>query len=228
VSAAIFVAWAMLAADTAAPAVTLDQPHGGWTSDRVVHITGKIDNYGERIAVICVNGADRPLPLTGGAYDLALVLSPGLNVIEVSAANQFGESKKKVSLFAKVPPIDVRIILSWDTDGTDLDLHVIEPSGEESWYGHRETKSGGSLDVDVTTGYGPEIYTQASALSGTYKVLVAYYSDHGNAQTEVKVDVLVREGTDREERFTFKKMLTRTGDKFEVGQFEVKPKRVVD
>ncbi|WNG27171.1 DUF2135 domain-containing protein [Cystobacter fuscus] len=211
-----------------APTVTLATPAGGWTSNRVARITGTISDTSLRVGTLSINGTERPLPLRGGAFDLSLVLSPGMNVIEVSAANGAGVGRAKVSVFAKVPKIDLRVVLSWDTDETDLDLHVVEPSGEESWYGHKETASGGSLDVDVTTGYGPEIYTQANSQTGTYKILVDYFSDHGNAQTEVKVDVLIHEGTDREERHTFRHMLTRTGGKFEVGTFTVKAARVVE
>jgi uncharacterized protein YfaP (DUF2135 family) len=212
----------------AAPEVHIASPAGGWTTNRVAHIAGSISDPSLRVGVISVNGTERPLPLNSGGFDITLVLSPGLNVVEVVGRNADGEGRAKVSLFAKVPKVDLRVVLSWDTDGTDLDLHVVEPSGEESWYQHKETASGGSLDVDVTTGYGPEIYTQASAQAGTYAILVDYFSDHGHAQTEVKVDVLLREGTDREERHTFKVMLTRTGGKFPVGTFEVKARRQVD
>jgi uncharacterized protein YfaP (DUF2135 family) len=211
-----------------APKVTLNTPVGGWTSNRVARITGSISDTSLRVGTLSINGTERPLPLRGGEFDLSLVLSPGMNVIEVAATNEAGVGRAKVSVFAKVPKIDLRVVLSWDTDGTDLDLHVLEPSGEESWYGHKETASGGSLDVDVTTGYGPEIYTQANSQAGVYNILVDYYSDNGHAQTEVKVDVLLHEGTDREERHTFRHMLTRTGGKFEVGTFTVKAARVVE
>ncbi|WP_375767840.1 DUF2135 domain-containing protein [Archangium gephyra] len=210
-----------------APKVTIATPAGGWTSNRVARITGSISDTSLRVGTLSVNGTERPLPLRNGDFDLSLVLSPGMNVIEVAAVNEAGSGRAKVSVFAKVPKIDLRVVLSWDTDGTDLDLHVVEPSGDEAWYGHKETASGGSLDVDVTTGYGPEIYTQANSQEGTYKILVDYFSDNGNAQTEVKVDVLIHEGTDREERHSFRHMLTRTGGKFEVGTFEVKAARVV-
>ncbi|MEK7873594.1 MAG: hypothetical protein AAB502_07035 [Chloroflexota bacterium] len=42
------------------------------------------------------------------------------------------------------------------------------------------------------------------------------------------MDVLIREGSDREERHSFRVMLTRTGGKFEVGTFEIKPQREVE
>ncbi|CAD7923936.1 unnamed protein product [Amoebophrya sp. A120] len=48
--------------------------------------------------------------------------------------------------------------LAWDTDKTDLDLHVIEPTGEEVYYGNRESAMGGYLSRDFTQGYGPEVY----------------------------------------------------------------------
>jgi len=54
--------------------------------------------------------------------------------------------------------LDLLVALSWNTDGTDVDMHVIEPTGEECYYQHRDTKIGGPLSQDVTQGYGPEQY----------------------------------------------------------------------
>ena len=74
-------------------------------------------------------------------------------------------------------PLRVRIVLSWDADETDIDIHVLEPDGEEAYYGHRRTSSGGFVSEDVTTGYGPEEYLRKEGL-GRFKVLTNYFASH--------------------------------------------------
>ena len=71
--------------------------------------------------------------------------------------------------------VDLRIILSWDADNTDIDIHVLEPNGEEAYYQNRRTASGGFVSQDITTGYGPEEYLQFKGQNGVYKVLTHYY-----------------------------------------------------
>lgn len=68
--------------------------------------------------------------------------------------------------------------LSWDTDHTDIDLHVVEPGGEEVYYGHRFSRTGGRVSLDFTDGYGPEVYMNADAPAGPYRVKAKYFSSH--------------------------------------------------
>jgi len=63
----------------------------------------------------------------------------------------------------------------WDTNFSDVDLHVIEPGGEEVYYSHLASAKGGTLDEDIRDGYGPETYTIARASAGDYKVELHYY-----------------------------------------------------
>ena len=96
---------------------------------------------------------------------------------------------------------DLMIVITWNTDNTDIDLHVIEPSGEECYYSHNKTKSGGTLTRDVTTGYGPEMYLLPNAPDGKYKVRAKYYSSNRNrtsARTKIYVTVYEGWGTDHE------------------------------
>lgn len=52
---------------------------------------------------------------------------------------------------------------------------MVTPDGGHSYYGNRVLNNGGALDVDVTTGYGPEIFSSPSPQNGTYLVYLNYY-----------------------------------------------------
>lgn len=93
------------------------------------------------------------------------------------------------------------ITMTWNTDSTDVDLHVIEPSGEECFYSHRRTRSGGRMTQDVTQGYGPEMYTLRKAPRGLYRVRAKYFASDANrtsARTKVYVSVYRYWGSQRE------------------------------
>ena len=73
--------------------------------------------------------------------------------------------------------LDLFVWLGWDTDKTDVDLHVTEPSGETVYYSHpRSTSTGAMLSRDFTQGYGPEVYTLTNAPAGTYRIIAKYFS----------------------------------------------------
>jgi TonB family protein len=72
-------------------------------------------------------------------------------------------------------PVDIRVVANWNMDNTDIDLHVIDPNGEECYYGHRETRIGGRIST-VPSGYGPEQFLLKNAIAGKYRVYVSYYS----------------------------------------------------
>ena len=73
---------------------------------------------------------------------------------------------------------DLRIVMMWDTDNTDIDLHVVEPSGEEVYYQHTLSRDRGMISLDITDGYGPEEYMIKKAPKGTYKAQTQYYASH--------------------------------------------------
>lgn len=88
--------------------------------------------------------------------------------------------------------IRLMITINWNTDNSDIDLHVIEPSGEECFYKHDRTKSGGWISDDVTDGYGTEMYINPSKNKGTYKVRGKYFSDDDSrASTRTQVYVVI-------------------------------------
>jgi len=96
---------------------------------------------------------------------------------------------------------DLVVTMQWNTDRTDVDLHVVEPSGEECYYQHARTESGGRITRDVTQGFGPEMYTLKNASHGKYRIKVKYFGSDANrttARTKVYVMVYQNFGTPRE------------------------------
>ncbi len=98
-----------------------------------------------------------------------------------SGAKDFAEARL-ASLGKELPfgTADVVITMMWNRDQTDVDLHVTEPSGEECYYQHSTTQSDGRISDDITTGFGPEMYFNANAPRGKYKVEAKYYSQQQN------------------------------------------------
>ncbi len=118
-------------------------------------------------------------------------------------------------------PLDLRIVLSWDADETDVDLHVLEPDGEEAFYGNRRTSSGGFVSEDVTTGYGPEEYLRKTATAGVYKVLAHYYGSHRQRLTgavTVTATVYTHWGRRDETREVLSFRLDRPKDRQPIGE----------
>lgn len=208
----------------AAPQIQVESPYSGWNTDRIIEVKGRALKA-ER-AVLVVNGSERPLQLNDqGGFKAVFLAAPGYNQISVMAWDKSGaNAKKHVGFYAKAQTLDLVVMLYWDTDKTDVDLRIIEPSGEECFYGHRQTKSGGMLDVDDVDGYGPEVYTLSNAPHGEYRISVHYYSSHGQPQSLANVEVILLPGTDREERHRFEHMLTKTNDRVAVGTFTISPK----
>jgi hypothetical protein len=112
-----------------------------------------------------------------------------------------------VDVYANIPIIPIRIELTWDTSGTDVDSHFIAP-GYNMWdlfgdcyFGNMNPDwddSGGistgdpQLDIDDTDGYGPE-YTvlQAPPFNGIYQFKVDYFS--GSIPTTATVRIWIND-----------------------------------
>jgi len=74
-------------------------------------------------------------------------------------------------------PVDIRIIMNWNLMDVDLDLHVIEPNGEECYYAHEKTQAGARFSKDFTEGYGPEQYLIRNAVKGKYQIKSNYFGE---------------------------------------------------
>lgn len=209
----------------ATPSIQIEAPAGGWTTSRVVTLTGAAQGV-KPLGMLTVNGLERPLPLEGGRFSATFALGRGHNAIEVIAYAEADGApvRDRMTLFAKIPKVDLQVLLYWDTDKTDVDLHITEPSGEVVNYTHKVSDStGGRLDRDDTDGYGPEIYALGAAPTGVYEIAAHYFGDRGTGQTTATVAIVAREGTDEERRWRFEVPLTRTGEKAVLTKIDLPP-----
>jgi hypothetical protein len=100
---------------------------------------------------------------------------------------------------------DPQFTLIWNSDGVDLDLHVLEPGGKEIYWEEPKGRQGGELDVDNTKGFGPEnIYWMVESQGpgsekvkgpgppGTYKWFVVYWGGFGGVPRPTHWQVRVK------------------------------------
>jgi len=121
--------------------------------------------------------------------------------------------------------MDVRISMAWDTDSTDVDLHVIEPSGTDCHYANKLTAVGGTLSRDFTMGYGPEEYTCKVAPEGKYVIKAKYFSSHRQdllGGTTILASVFTHYCTERENRQMITLRLQSTYDIVPIGEITFK------
>lgn len=122
-------------------------------------------------------------------------------------------------------PLDLRVVLSWDSDNSDMDLWVTDPNGEKCFYSHKLTYQGGRITDDFTGGYGPEEFSLRHARPGKYKVEANFYGDRqqlvtGATTLNLWLSTGFGGGRQHDQRVTLR--LKDSKDVVLVGEFEVK------
>jgi uncharacterized protein YfaP (DUF2135 family) len=231
-----------------ADSIELENPLGGWRhsagessgflqkvnypassvntegQDKSSLIKGHISKHTKgKPAKLIVNGIAIPQRVEdSGDFERPYSFGSGSNSIEVRSND--GKTRKQVQFYdgySSKAQSRLRIVLSWDSDGTDLDLHVVSPDGQHTYYGDRVAPNGGALDVDVTTGYGPEIYASPTPPNGVYHVYVNYYGDGDNQDdlTTAQVAIITQEGTLSEKQQIFQIPMRKAGELTHVSSF---------
>jgi len=152
----------------------------------------------------------------------------GIAKIETFASTREPEIR---AWYTTVHKAGLVVVMTWNQDQTDIDLHTTEPNGEVCSYQNSKTKSGGYLYGDVTQGYGPEMYVQSNwkergeykievdifavnnnRLSAPIKVLVQVFTDWGFTTEEYKAFTVV--GSEKGERIHVKTVTLREENAF--------------
>jgi len=109
---------------------------------------------------------------------------------------------------------DVQVSVSWDVD-SDLDLHVVDPNGDEIYWWTETSPSGGELDLDSNAGCSIDsvrneniTWPTGTAPAGTYTVRLHLYSSCDVEPTKYVVTIHVAGQPTR----TFSGTITGPGD----------------
>lgn len=144
-----------------------------------------------------------------------LALTPGNHSLSVHVENQSGVGTLIHSATLKLSQFPLRVKVTWDKFDTDVDLHVLDSVGNESWYRNLCGVPNGCLDHDDVDGFGPEIFDLNAIAPGVkYTLYLHYFSDHGNGPTTANVTVEVGQQT----YGPFSKILT-DGENWTIGKF---------
>jgi Ca-activated chloride channel homolog len=163
-------------------------------------------------------------PWHGRFPEIELITLAELNNIVATSSATLDTSRIDPRLLKNLP-LDLRVILTWDADNTDIDLWVTDPDGEKAYYGNRLTYQGGRMSLDFTGGYGPEEFSLKHAKPGKYKVEANYFGDRrqnvtGVTTLQVKLATKFGSAAQKEEIVTMR--LKGKQEVVFVGEFEVK------
>lgn len=147
--------------------------------------------------------------------DIVIAASPDLPSMSLPVAYAVGDAQTigaYTTLNTRVYHVgngDIQVSISW-SDSSDVDLHVIDPSSEEIYFGHKNAVSGGKLDLDSNAGCSKNtlpdnsraflsneniVWPVGSAPNGSYTVKVTYWSACGVTTGTDYIVTVAKSGT---------------------------------
>ncbi|MBN1482416.1 hypothetical protein EH223_10285 [candidate division KSB1 bacterium] len=147
-----------------------------------------------------------PLPGPAGTYSI-FVENDGQGEVEESDETN-NRILKDITLLGSG---DLRVTLTWNTDSTDVDIHIFEPDGNHVFFAD-SIGTTAELDVDNTVGRGPEnvFVGPGQALPGTFQIFIINHAaaDDPPPVTEATIEITLFANTAQETKATFTRTLT--------------------
>ena len=125
-----------------------------------------------------------------------------INNLILRYKNKLNLSQIDPKIIAELP-VNIRVVINWNKNDTDIDLWVTDPRGEKCFYSHKLTASGGRISDDFTQGFGPEQYMIKKAMNGTYKVETNFFGERQvtlSGPTTIMAEIYLYYGDGRQER----------------------------
>ena len=183
------------------PAATVTSPpvviNGGTASASIV------GSASFSVIVVGVNGAEGyylvTLPGLVDSTDLQITMCQAIARTSldlqyaIGTATSIGAYQTAPASVVEVGTGDLQVSVSWDAE-SDVDLHVVDPAGDEVYFSQQMVASGGELDLDSNAACSidhvkNENITWAVAPNGPYIVRLDYFDACSVAATKYTVTV---------------------------------------
>lgn len=196
-------------------------------------IEGRVKAAGpRRPGTLIVNGNAMPLYAgENGRYLRPYAFGSGSNSVEVRDGDGSRRSVQFYEANRNRPQPQLRIVLGWDDSQAEVDMHVVTPDGQHSFWARPVLTNGGGLDVDSVDGPGPEMFSLTAPPRGIYHVFVNYWGNFGASGYHfdestrerpvitARISLVSHENTLAEKRETFVIPLRKIGDLMLVKSF---------
>ncbi|MGV0956666.1 VIT domain-containing protein [Empedobacter falsenii] len=157
--------------------------------------------------------------------DITEIIVPEINNLISLHRKELNLSKINKDIIVDIP-VDIRVVMNWNKDMTDIDLWVTDPNGEKCYYGHRSTAIGGRMSEDVTQGFGPEQFMLKKAIKGKYKIETNFFGERqmsisGPTTISAEIYLMYSSGKQVKKMITFQNNKPNSGGEgILVGEFE--------
>ncbi|RRJ91670.1 hypothetical protein EG240_05580 [Paenimyroides tangerinum] len=157
--------------------------------------------------------------------NISEILIPEINNLISLYGNNLDLSKIDKRMIADIP-VDIRVVINWNKDNTDIDLWIEDPNGETCYYGSPTTQIGGRMSNDITQGFGPEQFMLKKAVKGKYKIKTNFFGENqmslsGPTTISAEIYLMYSSGKEIRSLITFQNNKPDRGDdKILIGEFE--------
>ncbi|WP_291072390.1 VIT domain-containing protein [Empedobacter sp. UBA5637] len=168
---------------------------------------------------------DYSVEITTRDRDITEIIVPEVNNLISLHRKDLNLSKINKDIIVDIP-VDIRVVMNWNKDMTDIDLWVTDPNGEKCFYGHRTTAIGGRMSEDVTQGFGPEQFMLKKAIKGKYKIETNFFGERqmsisGPTTISAEIYLMYSSGKQVKKMITFQNNKPNSGGEgILVGEFE--------
>ena len=188
------------------PEIEIHKPLDGdlfdTTHSLVVEVSGKIKAQTQLAETfLFLNGAPRRIEVDEqGSFSQPVVLIRKTNRIKIEALDIYGKTDTSEDITVNtvnLAPKDIVVYLTWDQPEVDMDLHILGPNGEHTYYAaldpveSSEAIPQGALDLDDKNGFGPEVFSMSGDTHGQYTIEARYHHSQENVPSQAQITVVL-------------------------------------